>query len=72
MNDLYVLDFESLAWREEILPGPQPVPRANHRASLISGSRILIFGGYTESRFLNDVYYTGELKGGSPCGAHPI
>ena len=56
LNDLYVLDIETRRWEKIALPGPMPTPRTNHKAVLVSQSRIVIFGGFTEQGLVNDVY----------------
>lgn len=50
------MDIETRRWDKIILPGPLPSPRTNHKALLVSKSRIVIFGGYTELGLVNDVY----------------
>lgn len=52
VNDLHVLDLDSMTWSQPALNGTAPSPRAGHSSQVIAGEQLLIFGG----GFLNKVY----------------
>ena len=67
MNDVAVLDLQPrllagasgvaprMAWGRPALTGALPARREGHSATLVGGSRIFVFGGFSEGRLLNDV-----------------
>jgi hypothetical protein len=67
MNDVAVLDLQPrllsgasgvaprMAWGRPALTGALPARREGHSATLLGGSRIFVFGGFSEGRLLNDV-----------------
>ena len=59
LNDLYILDTETLVWSRILVHGglgaPRPAPRAGHTASLV-GSTVVVFGGGDGERLLNDCW----------------
>lgn len=62
-NEVYILCTKSLAWRsprEGDATGP--TGRQRHSAALVSGRRILIFGGFDGSRWLDDVHELDVTK----------
>ena len=48
LNDLHVLNIDTMVWRSPATGGNPPSPRANH-ASAVVGSRLYIFGGWMAS-----------------------
>ena len=56
LNDLHVLNIDTMVWRSPATGGNPPSPRANH-ASAVVGSRLYIFGGWDGQRRLNDINY---------------
>ena len=55
-RDLYALDPVTMTW----LQGPEgigsPSARFGHSASLVGGTKILIFGGWNGKEYFNDLY----------------
>ncbi|KAK2992019.1 hypothetical protein RJ640_014880, partial [Escallonia rubra] len=56
LNDLHMFDLKSLTWLPLHCTGPGPSARANHVAALYDDKLLLIFGGSSKSRTLNDLY----------------
>ncbi|KAA8548505.1 hypothetical protein F0562_000228 [Nyssa sinensis] len=56
LNDLHMFDLKSLTWLPLHCTGPGPSPRSNHVAALYEDKMLLIFGGASKSRTLNDLY----------------
>ncbi|KAL2506688.1 Galactose oxidase/kelch repeat superfamily protein [Abeliophyllum distichum] len=56
LNDLHMFDLKSLTWLPLHCTGPRPSPRSNHSAALYDDKMLLIFGGASKSRTLNDLY----------------
>ncbi|KAK1387613.1 Acyl-CoA-binding domain protein [Heracleum sosnowskyi] len=56
LNDLHMFDLKSLTWLPLQSKGNVPSPRFNHVAALHEDKTLLIFGGATKSRTLNDLY----------------
>ncbi|XP_020242017.1 tip elongation aberrant protein 1-like isoform X3 [Asparagus officinalis] len=52
-NDLYILDTEALVWKQVNTSGQMLAPRAGHTTVLV-GSCLFVFGGFTDSRNLYD------------------
>lgn len=55
LNDLHILDTETMVWSQAYVAGTSPAARSRHTANLI-GSRLFIFGGGDDTRVFNDVY----------------
>ena len=55
-NDVVALDLDTLRWTTINAPGERPGVRASGSACVISGERILAFGGYDGSDFLHDLW----------------
>ncbi|XP_057957930.1 acyl-CoA-binding domain-containing protein 6 isoform X2 [Malania oleifera] len=75
LNDLHMFDLKSLTWLPLHCTGPGPSPRSNHVAALYDDRILLIFGGTSKSKTLNDLYSLdfetmvwSRLK---PRGFHP-
>lgn len=56
LKDLHALDPETLEWFEGPEGSGSPTARFGHSASVISGNRIVIFGGQNGEIFFNDVH----------------
>ncbi|XP_065863587.1 acyl-CoA-binding domain-containing protein 6 [Euphorbia lathyris] len=56
LNDLHMFDLKSLTWLPLNCTGTGPSPRSNHVAALHDDKTLLIFGGSSKSRTLNDLY----------------
>ncbi|XP_052189359.1 acyl-CoA-binding domain-containing protein 4 [Diospyros lotus] len=56
LNDLHMFDLKSLTWLPLHCTGPGPSPRSNHVGALYDDKTLLIFGGVSKSRTLNDLY----------------
>ncbi|XP_048234798.1 acyl-CoA-binding domain-containing protein 6 isoform X2 [Ricinus communis] len=56
LNDLHMFDLKSLTWLPLHCTGTGPSPRCNHVAALYDDKMLLIFGGTSKSRTLNDLY----------------
>lgn len=56
LNDLHMFDLKSLTWLPLHCTGAGPSPRCNHVATLYDDKTLLIFGGASKSRTLNDLY----------------
>ncbi|KAF8401529.1 hypothetical protein HHK36_012469 [Tetracentron sinense] len=56
LNDLHMFDLKSLMWLPLHCTGTGPSPRYNHVAALYDDRILLIFGGASKSRILNDLY----------------
>lgn len=54
LNDLHILDMNSLVWTQPKVFGPSPQPRQYHTAEII-GNTLYIFGGYNGSAWLSDL-----------------
>lgn len=63
--DLWRLNLDSLEWENVILSGDQLQPRSGSKA-VIFRHILIVFGGYSGTEYLNDMYYvnlsTGEVK----------
>lgn len=62
LSDLFVIDLESRVWEEVFLEGPKPTPRTNHKACLDDEGRIVIYGGYTEMSYSNEVFFINLIE----------
>ncbi|CAK9192802.1 unnamed protein product [Sphagnum troendelagicum] len=59
MNDLHILDLKSLMWlplHTTSCRGTGPSPRSKHVAAMYDDRFLLIFGGASKSKPLNDIY----------------
>ncbi|CAK9191383.1 unnamed protein product [Sphagnum troendelagicum] len=56
MNDLHILDLKSLMWLPLHTTGTGPSPRSKHVAAMYDDRFLLIFGGASKSKPLNDIY----------------
>uniref|UniRef100_A0A6J1C8V2 Acyl-CoA-binding domain-containing protein 5 n=1 Tax=Momordica charantia TaxID=3673 RepID=A0A6J1C8V2_MOMCH len=56
LNDLHMFDLKSFTWLPLHCTGTGPSPRTNHVAALYDDKVLLIFGGTSKSRTLNDLY----------------
>ncbi|GBG86799.1 hypothetical protein CBR_g42082 [Chara braunii] len=75
LSDVYILNAESLEWKQLETTGQKLSPRAGHAAVSI-GKYIIIFGGFTDDRKLfNDLHIldieTGEWTKSNVEGARP-
>lgn len=55
-NDLHMFDLKSSTWLPLNYIGSGPSPRSNHVATLYDDRILLIFGGHSNSKTLNDLY----------------
>ncbi|CAN1857581.1 Acyl-CoA-binding domain-containing protein 6 [Linum perenne] len=56
LNDLHMFDLKSLTWLPLHFTGTGPSARSNHVSTLFDDKMLLIFGGASKSRTLNDLY----------------
>ncbi|XP_022979721.1 acyl-CoA-binding domain-containing protein 6-like [Cucurbita maxima] len=56
LNDLHMFDLKSFTWLPLHCTGTSPSARSNHVAALYDDKTLLIFGGTSKSRTLNDLY----------------
>ncbi|XP_023528519.1 acyl-CoA-binding domain-containing protein 4-like [Cucurbita pepo subsp. pepo] len=56
LNDLHMFDLKSFTWLPLHCTGTSPSARSNHVATLYDDKTLLIFGGTSKSRTLNDLY----------------
>ncbi|XP_043708517.1 acyl-CoA-binding domain-containing protein 6 isoform X2 [Telopea speciosissima] len=56
LNDLHMFDLKSLMWLPLHCTGAGPSQRSNHVAALYDDRVLLIFGGSSKSKSLNDLY----------------
>lgn len=54
LNDVHVLDTETLTWSRPELTGDSPDPRDSHTMTLF-GPRILVFGGWDGKNYFSDI-----------------
>ena len=54
-DDLHVFDLLTSTWKRIYPKGNPPSPRYAHTATAI-GKRIIIFGGFNGSNYLDDVF----------------
>ena len=55
LNDLHVLNVDTLEWQKGNAAGNNPPQRANHSSAVI-GTTLYIFGGWDGSKRLNDLF----------------
>ncbi|XGW25544.1 hypothetical protein V3C99_006726 [Haemonchus contortus] len=58
LNDVWILDIDSMTWDSPVIGGIPPMPRSLHTANLI-GQRMYIFGGWVP---MHDDNHEGEVK----------
>ncbi|EFJ15144.1 hypothetical protein SELMODRAFT_42940, partial [Selaginella moellendorffii] len=75
LNDVHILDTETMAWREVKTTGAELMPRAGH-TTISHGKYLVVFGGFSDDRKLfNDVHTldltTGVWATSNPSGPGP-
>eukprot|EP00761_Pharyngomonas_kirbyi_P008032 gb/GECH01008043.1/.p1 GENE.gb/GECH01008043.1/~~gb/GECH01008043.1/.p1 ORF type:complete len:371 (+),score=95.25 gb/GECH01008043.1/:1-1113(+) len=56
LNDVHILDINTLQWRRCITSGTPPSRRGAHTATLMGDTAITIFGGYGLRQYKNDLH----------------
>ncbi|KAF3790353.1 Acyl-CoA-binding domain-containing protein 4 [Nymphaea thermarum] len=56
LNDLYILDLETMTWDEIETVGLPPSPRSDHTAAVHADRYLLIFGGASHTACFNDLH----------------
>ena len=56
VNDLYVLDMNTLQWSHPKIEGPGPSARAAHISCAVEDRYLMIFGGGSVARCYNDLW----------------
>ncbi|KAL8028892.1 hypothetical protein ABFX02_14G191900 [Erythranthe guttata] len=56
LNDLHILDLETMTWDEMDSVGVPPSPRSDHAAAVHAGRYLLIFGGGSHATCFNDLH----------------
>lgn len=56
LNDLHLLDLETMTWDEFEAAGVPPSPRSDHAAAVHAGRYLLIFGGGSHAACFNDLH----------------
>ncbi|XP_050384662.1 acyl-CoA-binding domain-containing protein 4 [Argentina anserina] len=56
LNDLHILDLETMTWDEIDAVGVAPSPRSDHAAAVHADRYLLIFGGGSHSNCFNDLH----------------
>ncbi|KAL5995195.1 hypothetical protein ACLOJK_025253 [Asimina triloba] len=56
LNDLHILDLETMTWDEIQTMQTPPAPRFDHTAAVHAERYLLIFGGCSHSTFFNDLH----------------
>ncbi|PIN23946.1 Kelch repeat-containing protein [Handroanthus impetiginosus] len=56
LNDLHILDLESMTWDEMDTVGVPPSPRSDHAAAVHADRYLLIFGGGSHASCFNDLH----------------
>ncbi|KAM7277654.1 hypothetical protein ACFE04_004788 [Oxalis oulophora] len=56
LNDLHILDLETLTWDEIDTVGVSPSPRSDHAAAVHAERYLLIFGGGSHTTCFNDLH----------------
>ncbi|XP_078435628.1 acyl-CoA-binding domain-containing protein 6-like isoform X2 [Wolffia australiana] len=56
LNDLHVLDLETMTWDDMEAGGVPPSPRADHAAAVHADRYVLIFGGGSHAACFNDLH----------------
>ncbi|KAM5561212.1 acyl-CoA-binding domain-containing protein 4 [Rosa sericea] len=56
LNDLHILDLETMTWDEIDAVGVSPSPRSDHAAAVHADRYLLIFGGGSHATCFNDLH----------------
>lgn len=56
LNDLHILDLETMTWDDMDAVGTPPSPRSDHAAACHAGRYLLIFGGGSHAIIFNDLH----------------
>ncbi|KAL5210832.1 hypothetical protein ABZP36_006455 [Zizania latifolia] len=56
LNDLYILDLETMTWDDVDAIGTPPSPRSDHAAACHADRYLLIFGGGSHATCFNDLH----------------
>jgi len=56
LNDLHILDLETMMWEEVKTEKGGPTPRYDHSAAIYADQYLLIFGGSSHSTCFSDFY----------------
>ncbi|XP_038988699.1 acyl-CoA-binding domain-containing protein 6 isoform X2 [Phoenix dactylifera] len=56
LNDLHILDLETMTWNEVDYIGTPPSPRSDHAAACHAERYLLIFGGASHAMCFNDLH----------------
>ncbi|KAM0928344.1 hypothetical protein ACQ4PT_002422 [Festuca glaucescens] len=56
LNDLHILDLETMTWDDVDAIGTPPAPRSDHAAACHAGRYLLIFGGGSHATCFNDLH----------------
>lgn len=56
LNDLHILDLETMTWDDIDAVGPLPSPRSDHAAAVHVDRYLLIFGGGSHATCFNDLH----------------
>lgn len=56
LNDLHILDLETMTWDEVDAVGVPPSPRSDHAAAVHAERYLLIFGGSSHATCFNDLH----------------
>ncbi|XP_039059269.1 acyl-CoA-binding domain-containing protein 4-like isoform X4 [Hibiscus syriacus] len=56
LNDLYILDLETMTWDEIDTAGVPPSPRSDHAAAVNAERYLFVFGGSSNATFFNDLH----------------
>eukprot|EP00250_Pteridium_aquilinum_P012890 c21008_g1_i1 orf=658-2391(-) len=56
LNDLHMFDLKSSMWLPLLAMGSVPSPRSKHVAAIYDDRLLLVFGGASKSKYLNDLY----------------
>ncbi|XP_057778184.1 acyl-CoA-binding domain-containing protein 4 [Salvia miltiorrhiza] len=56
LNDLHILDLETMTWDEMETVGVSPSPRSDHAAAVHADRYLLIFGGGSHATCFNDLH----------------
>ncbi|KAL2491933.1 Acyl-CoA-binding domain-containing protein 4 [Abeliophyllum distichum] len=56
LNDLHILDLETMTWDEMDTLGEPPSPRSDHAAAVHADRYLLIFGGGSHATCFNDLH----------------
>ncbi|KAF8097971.1 hypothetical protein N665_0278s0032 [Sinapis alba] len=75
MNDLHILDLDTMTWDEIDTVGSPPSPRSDHAAAVHAERYLLVFGGGSHTNCFNDLHVldlqTMEWSGHTQQGEAP-